>query len=533
MRKHAKMKTMLQMLMISIFMISACKPNELMLKAPTNLTLNTEVLGQGISTPNGNGTGRVNITAQATDAVSYIMDFGDGSSEMVSSGKIAHKYQKPGTNEYTISVTAVGKEAASDALTKKISVYADFKIPDKVLTSLTNNGTKVWIIDNSVVGHVGYGRSNEFTPSLFTAQPNSESNCFYDDEVTFAKDANEKVTITINNYGQSAIIGAATAYYGLSGTDNCYNYNATGTKTLTFATATSNSSGSISTRIQFSVPNKGFVYLGNGSSTYEILSITANSMTLRSIGIDGNAWYLKLRPKDLITTERKLVWSEEFEKDSVLNTNVWNYDIGNGVWGWGNNEKQYYTDRPKNIAVANGVLKITALKETLNGYNYTSARIQSKNKYSFKYGRIDFRAKLPTGVGTWPTLWLMGGNIDAVSWPNCGEIDVMESRGSEPNKVYGMFHHPKNYGANAVGGSIMVDDPYNQFHIYSMEWTSSTIKMYVDYKLYYTFNNNSSLPFNQNFYLILNIAMGGNYGGTIDPNFNSASMEVDYIRVYQ
>jgi len=233
------------------------------------------------------------------------------------------------------------------------------------------------------------------------------------------------------------------------------------------------------------------------------------------------------------------VWAFEatpvFEDNFTVNGNPdpakWGYDIGGS--GWGNNELQYYTNRPVNAAALNGILKINAIKENFNGSAYTSARLLSKNKFSFKYGKIDVRAKVPSGIGTWPAVWMLGSNIDVVSWPSCGEIDIMEHRGSELNKIFGTLHYPGRSGANPDGRTITIPTATSDFHNYIVEWTPNYIKFYVDTQLFFTFNNNSLLPFNQNFFIILNVAMGGNFGGPVDPAFTNASMEIDYVKVYK
>lgn len=228
-----------------------------------------------------------------------------------------------------------------------------------------------------------------------------------------------------------------------------------------------------------------------------------------------------------------LFWSEEFNVNGAPNPAVWGYDIGTGSGGWGNQESQYYTSRPENVTVSNGVLKITAKKETFGGMNYTSTRLLSKDKFSFKYGRVDVRAKLPAGGGTWPAIWMLGSNFSTVGWPACGEIDIMEHKGNDLNRIHGTVHYTGRSGGNPDGASVVISNVTTEFHIYSIDWSASSIKFYVDDQLFHTVNNRSSLPFNQNFFLILNVAMGGTFGGAIDPNFSSASMEIDYIRIYK
>lgn len=228
-----------------------------------------------------------------------------------------------------------------------------------------------------------------------------------------------------------------------------------------------------------------------------------------------------------------LVFSDEFNTNGAPDPTKWGYETGTGSGGWGNNELQYYTSRPENVIVQGGVLKVIALKENYMGSGYTSARLLSKNKYSFKYGRIEVRAKFPTGVGTWPAAWMLGDNIGTVGWPACGETDIVEHLGRDLNKIYGTLHYPGRSGGNADGATIMVPDATTAFHTYAVEWSATSIKIYVDAQLFHTVANSAALPFNQNFFILLNMAMGGNFGGAIDPAFTNATFEVDYVRVYQ
>jgi beta-glucanase (GH16 family) len=157
----------------------------------------------------------------------------------------------------------------------------------------------------------------------------------------------------------------------------------------------------------------------------------------------------------------------------------------------------------------------------------------SKNKFAFTYGKVEVRAKLPAGVGTWPAIWMLGSDISSAGWPNCGEIDIMEHRGSELNKIFGTLHYPGRSGGNADGGTKVISNATTEFHTYSIDWSATAIKIYVDDQLYHTVANSASIPFNHDFFFILNIAMGGGFGGTVDPAFTNATMEIDYIRVYK
>ena len=232
-----------------------------------------------------------------------------------------------------------------------------------------------------------------------------------------------------------------------------------------------------------------------------------------------------------VTVTLSLVWSEEFETAGAPNPSKWGYDLGGG--GWGNSELQYYTNRLENASVSGGILKITAKAESFSGSNYTSARLLSKDKFSFKYGKVEARAKLPAGGGTWPAIWMLGNNINTTPWPACGEIDIMEHKGNDLNRIFGTLHYPSRSGGNADGATTIITNAATDFHIYTVEWTATSIKIAVDNNAFYTFTNNGTTPFNQNFFLILNLAIGGTFGGSVDPAFATAALEIDYIRVYQ
>ena len=237
-----------------------------------------------------------------------------------------------------------------------------------------------------------------------------------------------------------------------------------------------------------------------------------------------------------LNAQQKLVWSDEFNYKGLPDSTIWSFDTGNGcpqLCGWGNNELQYYTYKDtNNIAVSNGVLKITALKQTKDSYNYTSAKILSKNKVNLKYGRIECRAKFPTAKGTWPAFWMLGANNDSIAWPYCGEIDIVEHKGNDLNTIYGTLHYPQYYGNKANGSTQLIKDVHN-FHLYSIDWNSTTISFFVDKKLYHKVTIKKDMPFNQPFYFLINLAIGGNFAGKVADDFQYDNLEIDYIRVYK
>jgi hypothetical protein len=223
-------------------------------------------------------------------------------------------------------------------------------------------------------------------------------------------------------------------------------------------------------------------------------------------------------------------WADEFFENGTPNSANWNYNLGAG--GWGNQEVQTYTSNSENVIVENGVLKITAKSNGSGGY--TSARIKSENLFEFTYGIVEVRAKLPAAQGTWPAIWMLGANFDSVGWPTCGEIDIMEQKGWDKNKVLGTCHWSNNGNYAGYGLDTTVSNTSSSFHIYKLEWTEGgSIKFFVDNQQYFVMTTNASMPFNKDFFLILNVAMGGTLGGTIPGNFTQSSMEIDYVRVYQ
>ncbi len=236
-----------------------------------------------------------------------------------------------------------------------------------------------------------------------------------------------------------------------------------------------------------------------------------------------------------------LVWAEEFNYTGMVDSTVWNYEIGTGDWGWGNGEAQYYTNSQKNSYVENGNLRISAIKENYNGSKYTSARLTTKNKVDIKCGYIEARIKLPDEGGVWPAFWMMPTKSVYGGWPHSGEVDIMEYVGNNKNYYLGTTHTSSYHGGNCrSSGNRLGSNLTTEYHKYAIEWTPEYIYFYHDDNLYFTcINANRSVdnwkeyPFTEEFFLILNVAVGGTLGGNISSSFTTESMYVDYIRVYQ
>lgn len=260
------------------------------------------------------------------------------------------------------------------------------------------------------------------------------------------------------------------------------------------------------------------------SGTYNVIVTAINSA-------DSTTKNLTVKV-DVAGQSQRLLFSDEFNVAGAPDPNKWTFDIGMGDWGWGNGESQYYTNRPENVIAEDGVLKIKAIREGFNGGTFTSARLKTQNRFSFTYGKVEIRAKLPKGAGTWAAAWMLGANHSVVGWPECGEIDILEYVGNQPSKVHSTLHYPGRYGGNANGASLTLNNATEEFHVYLLDWSETAIKIFVDDALIHSVPNSASIPFNHDFFIILNLAMGGTFGGNIDPTLNNATFEIDYVRVY-
>ncbi len=276
-----------------------------------------------------------------------------------------------------------------------------------------------------------------------------------------------------------------------------------------------------------------------------------------------------------VTTLNNIIFEDNFDTDGSIDESAWNFSIGNGCefiagCGWGNNELQYYSDRPENVNVENGMLHITARKESFEGTSYTSARINTKGKIEQKYGRFEARMKLPWGQGMWPAFWMLAANIEeeaadndpsTLAWPFCGEIDIMENRGQEPTLFGGSLHGPGYSAGEPLTKSYNFENDRldTDFHVFGIEWGPNYFNFYVDDILYNRITPDdipgtpkpdwvstaypgaeydglwNSWVFNdQPFYIIINLAVGGNYVGA--PNENTVfpqTMLIDWVRIYE
>jgi len=424
----------------------------------SNLVVTIDVVGTNASNPNGDGSGIVNVTATANNAVNYGFKFGSEAEQASSNGTIQHIVTEEGTDTYFVTVKAYSNSGESISKVETFTVYVTEDTSVITPSNLVLTTTLVGADTNNLYGD-GTGVVN------FNAQ---------------ATDAVSYGYIIDNGSEVQSIDG--TYQYTFNDTEGIDNHDVT-------VIAYSSTNDTIDTTEQVAVS----YYIGDPPT-----------------------------------------WADEFHENGAPNSDNWTYDLGAG--GWGNNEAQTYTNNSSNVKVEDGLLKITA---KANGSSYTSSRLKSQGLYQFTYGRVDVRAKLPSSTGTWPAIWMLGSNFSSIGWPRCGEIDIMEQTGQDKNKVLGTCHWFDTSSSNTASYGLdrTVSNTSTEFHVYSVQWNSSSIRIYVDNVQYYVLNSGSSSisnsPFVNDFFLILNVAMGGTLGGTIDSNFTEDSMEIDYVRVYQ
>ncbi len=237
------------------------------------------------------------------------------------------------------------------------------------------------------------------------------------------------------------------------------------------------------------------------------------------------------------TLTYQLVWSDEFSANGMPDTSKWGFDVGGN--GWGNNELQYYTNaRPENVRIENGNLVIEAKKENFGGKSYTSARLLTKGKADWTYGKFEIRAKLPRGRGTWPAIWLLAAT-NPLNWPTDGELDIMEEVGYNPNVIVGSAHNKTYFGSNSKSNSKFLASAQDSFHVYTFEWTVYNTIWSIDGVEFHGYGNPGngadSWPYQKKFFMILNTAIGGDWGGAqgVDDSIFPQSFLIDYVRVYQ
>ena len=537
-------------LMTTGIMMVGCQDDDITIgeiKAPTNLEVVSEIVGVDSENPFGDGTGVVKFTAKANNALTY--KFVTPGSQQISQTGIASipfTSANSGIFTYEVAVVAYGTGGISTSTTIQVELFVDYSPPADLLELLYGDGSKTWRIKSEQAGHFGLGPVGGNIPvEWYGAGPEEKAGLgMYDDRYIFNSDGT--FTHITNNTNDDPVTDTSGTVFGRNhlidelngpggGTvngDDVYNYPYND-YTQNWQISAPGGSETIT------LSGIGFIgYYTGGNHQYRIFNRSVpNELILTTADGNGdfNWWFIitSEEPKvddEFSTIYNDLIWEDTFDVDGAPDPAKWTYDLGTGDNGWGNSESQTYTKSPDNVKTEDGILKITAKAE--NG-GYTSSRIKTDGIFAFTYGRVEVRAKLPSGGGTWPAIWMLGQNFATVSWPACGEIDIMEHVGNNQGIVHSSLHYPGNSGGNAVSKNTTVDTASTEFHNYSVEWSPENIKFSVDDKVFHTFPNSAATPFNSDFFLILNLAMGGNFGGAIDPAFIESTLEIDYVKIYQ
>ncbi|MUP44939.1 glycosyl hydrolase family protein [Gramella sp. BOM4] len=518
----------------------SCQEDDLQLETiipPSNLTVTADV--------SEDGSGMVQFDASAENALTYKYVFGNGETKVAPGGSYTHSFSE--TGDYTVSVVAYGTGGTASSETIDVSVFVAYTPPQDLIDKLVGDGSKEWRIASEVPRHFGLGPIDDTQiAQYYGAAPDEKAGVgMYDDRYIFQEDGTFVHITNINTEDDSGTVFGRVGLIDDLG--SCSDCEVQGADVLNFPYSDYTANWSVIApggNETIALTGNAFIgYYVGGDHRYEIYDYSIpNQLILRIT--DGNNefdWWFILTSGDggdtggggeeFETEFDDLLWEANFDDDSELDTSVWNYEIGNGDNGWGNQEAQYYTD--ENTSIVDGNLLITARRESESGFDFTSSRITTQDNFEFTYGRVEARAKLPEGGGTWPAIWMLGNNFDEIGWPDTGEIDIMEHKGTEPGVIHGTLHYPGASGGNANGNTTTIQNPSSEFHTYTMEWSAERIVFLVDGEVYHTYVNNPDSPFNKDFFLIMNVAMGGTFGGNIDPDFQESSMEIDYIRVYQ
>jgi hypothetical protein len=540
-----KFKYILISLLGILLLTVSCQDDEATvgdLLTPTNLQVTATIVGQDTNNPNGDGSGVVNFNASADDTITYRFVY-QSNQKTDPAGSATFTFSSLGLNSYTVTVIAFGTAGNSTSTTITVDVLATYAPPAELLDQLVGDGSRSWRIKSEQQGHFGLGPIGGTVPTeWYGAGPEEKAAVgMYDDRYIFNADGT--FTFVTDNTNDDPAVDTSGTVFGRSGLidelgGSGGTPNGDDIENLPFSDFSEVwaliAPGGVET---ITLTGNGFIgYYTGGSHTYEIFDRSVpNELILRTT--DGNSgfdwWFIltSVEPagNNFQTHSNNLVWQDEFDVDGAPDAANWTYDLGAG--GWGNGEAQTYTNSTDNAVVDGGFLKINAI--STGGGNYTSARLKSEDLYEFTNGRVEVRAKLPASQGTWPAIWALGEDYQTNTWPGCGEIDIMEQKGQDKNTVLGTVHHPGVSPGAGDGATTSLPTSTTEFHNYTVEWTPTTITFLVDDFVYHTVDNDATLPFNSDFFLILNVAMGGTLGGTIDPAFTQDTMEIDYVRVYQ
>ncbi len=533
--------------LLIILGMNGCQEDEPKLETllvPTNMEINAQVFDDE--------SGNVTVTTTADNALTIHVVFKENAEPVVvGPGEPAQfQYIRSGDYAQIITVIAYGPGGIASSKTISIDLSVRLIIDPDILKKIAGDGSKRWVWNKEEEGHWGADAAFNDQNDGYKAPPNTLNPCAYDDVLIFGYDANDTYSYEMElGENNETLVGWADVQYFFPNStpvqyvDECHDITNTNPKieTDTGFLIFRGEDGELYLQVENST-----LSFWSGAQVYKILELTDDLLSVRGdhkpiLEDIEIAYYHEFRPEDYDPNQdddfTELVWQDEFDTDGAPDVEKWNYDIGKGNNGWGNNESQYYTDRSENVTVSDGTLKITAKKESYEGAEYTSARMKTQDKYDFTYGRVDVKAKLAGGGGTWPAIWMLGSNISTVGWPKCGEMDIMEYVGNNPGTVQSAIHTPSSSGNTVNVKSSPITNETSEFHVYSVIWSGDQISFLIDDERFYTYKpetlDQSTWPFDASQFLILNVAMGGNLGGSIDPDFSESVMEIDYVRVYQ
>ena len=542
--KNMKNIKFLLTVFLTLSLVFSCEDDEATfgeITTPTNLEVTVDIVGQDTNNPNGDGSGVVNMTATSKNGISYRYVY-NGIQLNAPNGSAELNFNTLGLNTYLVTVIAYGTGGNSTSTTISLEVLFTYEPPADLLNTLVGDGSKTWRIKSESPGHFGLGPVGGLIPTeWYGAGPGEKAATgMYDDRYVFNADGTfTHIVSSANDDPVEDTTGTVFGRVGLIDELGPHSEVANGSDIENYPYNDYNANWSLTAPGGVETLNlTGLAFMGyytSGNHKYEIFDRSSpNEFILKTT--DGNNefdWWFIITSEEEGSSEfetqyNTLIWSDEFDSNGAPDNAKWTYDLGAG--GWGNEELQTYTNNAENVIIEDGFLKITAKD---NGTGYTSARLKSENLFEFTYGRVEVRAKLPASIGTWPAIWMLGEDYQTNTWPGCGEIDIMEQTGQDKNRVIGTVHHPAVSPGAGDSAETFLNTSTSQFHNYTVEWRSGTILILVDDTVYHTINNTPDLPFDSDFFLILNVAMGGTLGGDVDPAFTEDSMEIDYVRVYQ
>jgi len=549
MKKMKNFKYILSSVLVLLLVITGCQEDDPTIGniiAPTNLHVTAQIAGVDTNNPYGDGSGIVNFAATADNVINYGFVF-NGNQQMAPNGSTEIGFTNLGINTYTVTVVAFGTAGNSTSTTIEVEVLATYAPPPELLNTLVGDGSRTWRIKAEAEKHFGLGPVGGTVPSeWFGVGPGEKSSTgMYDDRYIFNTDGTfTHIVNSVNDDPSEDTSGTLFGRDGLIDELGPHNETPNGAdiENYPYNDYSENWSLIAPDGVEtITLTGLGFIgYYTGGSHRYEIFSRSVpNELLLRTT--DGNSefdwWFIITSEEEeneptFATIYTNLVWADEFDTNGAPNAANWAYDLGAG--GWGNNEVQTYTSDAANSVVEDGSLKIITKKD---GSDYTSARLKTQGLYDFTYGRVEVRAKLASGGGTWSAIWMLGSNISTVGWPACGEVDIMEHVGNNEGVTQAAIHTPSSFGGTVNLGNTNTGTTTSEFHLYTAEWTPDKMIFLVDNVVFYTYEpatqDADTWPFTADQFIILNVAMGGSLGGTIDSGFTESTMEIDYVRVYQ